>query len=44
MPNAFIIEIGLHDIHEMSHLCENEDSMVESFEFGQNAINKLEFA
>lgn len=44
MSNAFVIEIGLHDIHEVSHLCENEDSVVESFEFRQNAINKLKFS
>jgi len=44
MPDASVIEIGLHDIHEMSHLSEDEDPMVEPFEFGEDAVNELEFA
>lgn len=42
--NALIVEVDLHDVHEMGHLCENEDSVSELFQLWQNAVNELELA
>ena len=44
VANSSELEIRLHDVHEMSHLGEDEHAMSESFEFGQDAIDELKFA
>lgn len=38
------IEIDLHNIHQMSHLGKDEDSMVEFLEFREDSINKFKFS
>ena len=38
MFDAFVIEIDLHDIHEMGHLSEYQNSMVKLFQFGEYSI------
>ena len=42
MLDAPVVEINLHNVHEMSHLSEDEDAMVEFLEFGENPVQDLE--
>lgn len=44
VPDTSVLEIRLHDVHEMSHLREDEHAMPKAFEFGQNAIDELKLA
>lgn len=44
MFDTFVFKVDLHDIHKVGHLCEDKDSVVEFFEFWEDAIDELEFA
>ena len=44
MLDSSILEVDLHDIHEMGHLGENQDPMVEDFEFGEDSVQELELS
>jgi hypothetical protein len=40
---ALVFKVDLHDVHEMGHLGEDEHSMSELLQFGEDAINEFEF-
>lgn len=42
MLHTLVLEIDLHDVHEVSHLGKNEHPVVELLQLGQDAIQKLE--
>ena len=42
VSHACELEIGLHDVHEVGHLREDEQSVGESAQFGEDAIDELE--
>lgn len=42
--DALVLEIDLHDVHQMSHLCEDQHSVVELLEFWQNSVDELELS
>lgn len=44
MFDPFVVEIYLHDVHEMGHLGEDENSMTEFFEFGEDTVNEFELS
>jgi len=44
MLDALIVEVDLHDVHEMRHLSEDEHPVAELLQLGQDAVDKLELA
>ena len=42
--DAFVVEVDLHNVHEVGHLGEYQQSVVELLQFGENSINELEFS
>ena len=44
MFDTFVIEVDLHDVHEMGHLGEDEQSVVKLLQFGENSIDELKFS
>ena len=44
MFDALVVKIDLHDVHEVGHLGEDEYSMVELLELGQDPIEDLKLA
>ena len=43
VPDSLELEIGLHDVHEMRHLREDEHPVSEPAQLGQDAVDQLEF-
>jgi len=44
VPHSFELEIGLHDVHEMRHLREDEQPVSEPAQLGQDAVDELELS
>ena len=44
MANSGVLEVGLHDVHQVSHLREDEHAMPKPLEFGEEAVDELELA
>ena len=44
MFDSTILEINLHNVHEVGHLGEDQDSVVVNFEFGENSIKELKLS
>lgn len=44
MFDSLVVEINLHDIHQMGHLSEDQHSVVESLEFRQEPVKDLKFS
>jgi hypothetical protein len=42
--DALVVEVDLHDIHEMGHLREDEHPMAELLEFWKQPIDELELS
>lgn len=44
MLHPFIIKVNLHDIHEVGHLSEDQDSVIELFKLWEQSIQELELS
>ena len=44
MFDTSIVEVDLHDIHDMGHLSEDQDSMIELFEFWQDSVEEFKLS
>ena len=43
MLDTLVIEVNLHNVHQMGHLSKNQDSVIKGLEFGQQPIKHFEF-
>jgi hypothetical protein len=44
MADSLVLEVSLHDIHQMSHLREDQEAVSKATQFGQDAVDEFKLA